>query len=64
MAKHAMLGIRATKTEVGAVKRYARAEGKTMTELIRSRVVSPALSYDPRQSRLQLQEEERPRRAG
>jgi len=64
MAKHAMLGIRAFKTEVAAVKRYARAQGQTMSELIRARVVTPALSFDPRQMELLTQEKEHPRRAG
>jgi len=64
MAKHAMLGVRATKTEISAVKRYARSEGKTMSELIRARVVSPAVTFDPRQMELLTQKEERPRRAG
>lgn len=50
MDKTQLLQVRVTKTELRAVHRYARANNQTASDLLRARVVNPALNYDPRQT--------------
>lgn len=64
MEKEDKIEVRVTRTEKRAVLRFAKAEHKTLSDLVRGRVVAPALAHDPRQMQLLSQEEERPRRAG
>lgn len=47
--KDLKLEVRLSFVEKRAVSRLCRAEGKTISELVRARVIGPALSYDPRQ---------------
>lgn len=47
--KDEKIEVRLSAVEKRAVARLARAEGKTLTELFRARVVNPALNFDPRQ---------------
>jgi len=56
MNKEITLGVRMTPAEVRAVKRFARAKNTTFAELVRVRVLAAALSYDPRQTEMLLQE--------
>jgi len=64
MDKEVKLEVRVTRAEKRAVLRYAKAEHMTLSEMVRGRVVRPALSFDPRQMDLLTGKEERPRRAG
>lgn len=47
-----------------ALMRFARAQGKTVADLIRLRVVNAALVFDPKQGELLLQERGGRERAG
>lgn len=54
--KDEKLEVRLTSVEKRAVLRLCRAENKTMAELVRARVVNPALNFDPRQRVLTFDE--------
>jgi hypothetical protein len=64
MDKDELIQVRVTRAEKRAVLRFAKAEHRTLSDLVRGRVIIPALTYDPRQMDLLTQKEERPRRAG
>jgi len=64
MDKEEKIEVRVTRIEKRAVLRFAKASNVSLSDLVRGRVIAPALSFDPRQKELHLQEEERPRRAG
>jgi uncharacterized protein (DUF1778 family) len=61
--KDKKLDIRISSAEQRAIVRLAKSENKTVTDLVRSRVINPALNFNPRQLILQLEKEERERRA-
>jgi len=61
--KDQKLDIRISAREKRALLRLAKAENRTITDLVRVRVINPALNFDPRQQLLQLEKEERERRA-
>lgn len=50
MEKDHRLEIRLTGKEYRALQRFAKSENKTMTDVVRSRVLNAALNYDPRQT--------------
>jgi hypothetical protein len=52
MAKSTLITVRVDAKELRAVNRWARVQGKTVADLVRGRVVEPALSFDPRQAEL------------
>jgi len=54
--KEEKLEVRLTGVEKRAVLRLARAENKTLSELVRSRVINPALNFDPRQRAFSFEE--------
>lgn len=47
--KSEKLEVRLTPVEKRALQRLARHENKTLAELVRVRVINPALNFDPRQ---------------
>ena len=63
MNKAVQIGLRVTPREVRALKRYAAAEGKTFADLVRGRVIAPALAFDPKQAVFALEDREKPMRA-
>jgi hypothetical protein len=52
--KSIQLGFRVTPAEARAVKGFARAKNTTFAELVRTRVVNAAVSYDPKQTEMVL----------
>lgn len=57
MAKTILLTMKVTPKEKRALKRFAVTHPKgTVAGLIRDRVINPALSFDPKQQTLQLDE--------
>jgi len=64
MDKELKIEVRVTRIEKRAVLRFAKASNVSLSDLVRGRVVTPALAFDPRQMELLTQKEERPRRAG
>lgn len=63
MIKDSLIVVRCTPVEYRAVKRFAKAQGKTVADIIRGRVINPALSHDPKQREFAI-EKEIPMRAG
>jgi hypothetical protein len=57
MAKSTLITVRVDGKELRAVNRWARHQGKTVADLVRSRVVTPALAFDPKQREFPLGEE-------
>lgn len=47
--KEGKIEVRVTLAELRAVRRMAKGSGKSVSDLVRARVVNPALSYDPKQ---------------
>jgi len=53
--------VRVTGQEYRAVARFAKSSADTISDLVRARVVVPALSHDPKQMTLLREQEGRPR---
>lgn len=53
--------VRCTSKELRASKRYATALGQTLSELVRKRVITPAMNHDPKQKTLPLYDDTPPR---
>jgi len=58
MAKKVIFGVRVNRTEQRAMKRYAKHEGCSVSDLMRQRVVTPAMAFDSKQTPLSLWEKE------
>jgi len=54
--KEEKIEVRLSAVEKRAVLRLARAENKSLSELVRSRVINPALNFDPRQRGFSFEE--------
>jgi len=52
-----LITVRVSASELRAVNRWARHQNKAVSELVRSRVVNPALAFDPKQREFPLGEE-------
>jgi hypothetical protein len=65
MIKDIKLEVRITRAEKRALVRFAKSDHRTVAELVRERVIRPAVLFDPRQAALPLGEKEhRERRTG
>jgi len=62
MNKDYRIEVRVTGAEYRAVTRFAKSSSASVSDLVRARVVVPALNHDPKQMTL-LREQEGPPRA-